>query len=51
MSVEYSDSEHIWIARFDLNDLRDKGVRVAIRAVTAEKSPYHSLTFMEELQS
>jgi hypothetical protein len=22
--VEYSDSEHIWVARFDLNELRDK---------------------------
>ncbi len=22
--VEYSDSEHIWVARFDLNDLRNK---------------------------
>ena len=22
--VEYSESEHIWVARFDLNDLRDK---------------------------
>lgn len=22
--VEYSDSEHIWVAHFDLNDLRDK---------------------------
>ena len=23
--VEYSESEHIWVARFELNDLRDKG--------------------------
>jgi len=23
--VEYSESEHIWVARFDLNDLREKG--------------------------
>jgi transcription antitermination factor NusG len=22
--VEYSDSEHIWVARFDINDLRDR---------------------------
>ena len=22
--VEYSDTEHIWVASFDLNDLRDK---------------------------
>jgi hypothetical protein len=22
--VEYSDSEHIWVARFDPNDLREK---------------------------
>ncbi len=22
--VEYSESEHIWVARFDLSDLRDK---------------------------
>ena len=24
--VEYSDSEHIWVARFDLNDVRDKEI-------------------------
>jgi hypothetical protein len=24
--VEYSDSEHIWVARFDLSDLRDKEI-------------------------
>jgi hypothetical protein len=23
--VEYSEFEHTWVARFDLNDLRDKG--------------------------
>jgi len=25
--VEYSEEEHIWVARFDLNDLRDKDIR------------------------
>jgi hypothetical protein len=25
--VEYSDSEHIWVARFDLNELRDKEIK------------------------
>jgi hypothetical protein len=25
--VEYSDSESIWVARFDLNDLRDKEMK------------------------
>ena len=24
--VEYSDSEHIWVARFDINDLRDREI-------------------------
>jgi hypothetical protein len=24
--AEYSDSEHIWVARFDLDDLRDKEI-------------------------
>jgi len=24
--VEYSEEEHIWVARFDLNDLRDKDI-------------------------
>jgi hypothetical protein len=24
--VEYSDSEHLWVARFELNDLRDKDI-------------------------
>jgi transcription antitermination factor NusG len=24
--VEYSDSEHVWVARFDVNDLRDKEI-------------------------
>jgi hypothetical protein len=24
--VEYSETEHIWVARFDLNDLRDKEI-------------------------
>jgi Fe-S cluster biogenesis protein NfuA len=24
--VEYSNSEHIWVARFDINELRDKGI-------------------------
>jgi len=24
--VEYSDSQHIWVARFDINDLRDKEI-------------------------
>jgi hypothetical protein len=24
--VEYSEEEHIWVARFDLNGLRDKGI-------------------------
>jgi hypothetical protein len=31
--VEYSDSERIWVARFDINVLRDK-YRAAIRVVT-----------------
>ena len=25
--VEYSDSEHIWVARFDLNDLHDREIQ------------------------
>jgi hypothetical protein len=25
-TVEYSESERIWVARFDLNDLRDKEI-------------------------
>ncbi len=24
--IEYSDSEHTWVARFDINDLRDKEI-------------------------
>jgi transcription antitermination factor NusG len=25
-TVEYSDSEHIWVARFDIKDLRDREI-------------------------
>jgi hypothetical protein len=25
-TMEYSDSEHIWVARFDINDLRDREI-------------------------
>lgn len=36
--VEYSESERIWVARFDLNDLRDKGDGSSPGSIAVAKS-------------
>jgi len=36
--VEYSDSERVWVARVEVNDLRDNEMKSYIRAVAGETS-------------
>ena len=37
--VEYPESERIWVARFDVNDLRDREMESPSETYVGEKSP------------